>query len=186
MMKQRCRVARILWVAFPLLAGPIAAGDVPLVELRVNPCSPTLNGDPGTTFDLDVEVQISMLRNAVGASESEGIQGWSIGVAGIGLEVTRAWVEGTVSAPMDEDPEGLRNGGFERTELAQDDRGHKACKGLSAAVSAVVLSFQFPTILPLDEKSTVLFLSVAGEFPEEAGESRKAAISFIDGCTGTG
>ena len=116
-----------------------------------------------------------------------GAQGWSISVAGENLDITDITTAGTT---VDE----LFNGGFNATSLTDAAREGSPCEGLLGGASAVVLSFQLPITLPVNESAVVAKLTVeGGVFPEQEvldGEDPvevgTARLLFADGCKGLG
>ena len=108
-----------------------------------------------------------------------GIQGWSLGarVDG-GISVFEATVEGTAGA---EEPVGIRDGGFEQTQIIDPANNG----GVNGATSAVVISFGDPTTLPIGSRSTVLCLTVVANELQGA-DPISGTLSWQDGLVGDG
>lgn len=108
-------------------------------------------------------------------ASAAGVQGWTVGVAVEGpLAITAVTTSGTVAAETDADPPGLRDGGFEVTELAAAD-------GIEGAVSSVILALFPPVTLAWSGSPyTILELTL-----EARGEG-DARIYFYDGLEGSG
>jgi hypothetical protein len=117
-----------------------------------------------------VQVPVSVVLTAQGDVEAR-----SLGVQASGNgTLTDATVQGTVGADVSAAPPGLRNTGFESTELAA-----------AGAVSAVDLSFTMPIALPDGSSNTVLSLIFGGTAPA-AGSSEIWGLQFVDGIQGSG
>lgn len=106
---------------------------------------------------------------------TDGAQSWTFGVAAEGLEILRATTQDTLAAPA---PEGLRRGGFERTELASS----AAQRGF---ISAVTLSAVQPITLPTDRASLVCRFVVRGTGPAPQG-TVLAKLAYANGLQSTG
>ncbi len=134
------------------LAGAVAIG-------QEGPAVITAESPPGEEMTVSVYAALGSRFAHVGA------QGWSLSIAADdGLELTRATTEGTAGADASFDPAGVRDGGFEKTELVDPNRAHPAT-GLpqgQGAVSAVVLSFVAPVSLEPVGSATVLRLDLTG------------------------
>ncbi len=127
-----------------------------------------------------------------GFGEGQGVQGWSFSIgftpaSGSDLLLVDASVEGTRAAPV---PDGLWNGGFEKTEVVNAD--DPINNGQQGAVSAVVLSFTMPIVLP-NGTSSVLGLTTEGTVPAEddggepsGGGASEGSFSFRNGLKGSG
>jgi hypothetical protein len=111
-----------------------------------------------------------------------GAQGWSIGVAAEGLRITEITTRGTAGASVADGPPGLRNGGFEVSELTSSSPEHPDNDG---AVSAVVLSFNRPVTLPPAGPSTIARITVESE-PISSASCSAARVYYRDGLVGSG
>lgn len=99
----------------------------------------------------------STVYAAIGSSGVAGVQGWSLSLSATGTgQLTDATVEGTVGADVRGDPPGLRDGGFEKTELVDPSKNDQG----RGVVSAVVLSFTKPITLDPIGQATVLAMGV--------------------------
>ncbi|MEM7264206.1 MAG: choice-of-anchor D domain-containing protein, partial [Planctomycetota bacterium] len=109
--------------------------------------------------------------------EGLGVQAWSIGLRANGAQITGASVDDTVAADRGVNPEGLREEGFEFTELTSgpDNEG---------VVSAVVLSFTRPNKLPEDVDNYVLDVEL--EAPAPASGCETVSLEYAEGLRGTG
>jgi len=123
-------------------------------------------GAPGTPASGKLFAAIS----SEGAGD--GVQGWSFsfGVDGA-ITLTSATTNGT-------SVDRLFSGGFKKTELT-------AGAGNEGAVSAVVLSFTEPIVLPPTGTESVVEFTVGGEFPAEGGVNA-GNVSFTSGRKGSG
>jgi len=104
-----------------------------------------------------------------------GVQGWSLSVESRGecelIDVTTA---GTIGADVSTDPSGLRNSGFEKTEIVDP----LANGGREGVVSAVVLSFSLPLTVPAGEHR-VLRMTLDCETAErDEGDLVRHALFF--------
>jgi hypothetical protein len=108
---------------------------------------------------------------AIVSQSENGVQGWSLSVAG---EFTSVSTDGTVGA--DASMGGLRNTGFEKSELVDPAKNGQG----PGAVSAVVLSFTMPITLLPSGTATVIALNVDGAL----GDTRQ--IRWNDGLQGIG
>ncbi len=158
-------VHRLAWLSVGLLlaVGPAVAGDCPSDEHplqlviegggEINSTIPA--GSLGTA-----DVHVVMRSNLV-----NGVQGWSLSLATEGdLLLTGATTAGTSAADVSQG--GVRNGGFEVTELVDpslNDQGQ-------GAVSAVVLSFTMPVILEPVGSVRILTLNVTANALQPDGE----------------
>ncbi len=137
-----------------------------------------ITGPPGSIRREEYTVLIAQF----GRMQDRGAQGWSIAVAASGAEIISATTAGTLAADGNDDPPGLRNAGFEQTELASDG-------GVLGAASAIVLSAIWPiTLPPSGGDSPVLRLEVEFAVPavEISDSGAEASIFFHDGLRGSG
>ena len=124
------------------------------------------------------EYLVELVPHSSIQGERRGADGWSLSIAADGCTIVDATTSGTMAADVDEDPPGLRNGGFERTELARDNL-------YTGAVSAVVLAIGQPITLPTAQPSAVLRLTVELE-PSSDDRLRRAFLFHHDHLTGDG
>ncbi len=116
-----------------------------------------------------------------------GVQGWSVSAAGdADLAIVGATTDGTDAADVNGDPPGLRNTGFEVSELTTGSQAGSACDGLNGAVSAVVLSFVMNITLDADGDHRVLSLDVESTAAVPAEGSVGGVVQWKDGCQGSG
>lgn len=153
----------LLSVGLLLAVGPVVAGDCPSDE---HPLQLVIEGGgeinsmipAGSLGGADVH---AIMRSNL----ANGVQGWSLSVAlEGGLLLTGATTAGTSAADVSQG--GIRNGGFEVTELVDpslNDQGQ-------GAVSAVVLSFTMPVTLEPVGSVRILTLNVAANAPQPDGE----------------
>ncbi len=166
-------------VATAILAGTggIEAGDQ-RYYLALDGDDYPITGDPGAPFSAELVCHL-----VTRIDPEVGIEAWSLGVVAEGGDITGITVAGTLGADVGDDPPGLRDGGFERSELTVDGVGE--CAGRAGAVSTVVLSWNQPVTLALDVRSQpIARLSVEGVFPGP-GERGDLRFSFVEGCQGS-
>lgn len=114
----------------------------------------------------------------------DGAQGWSLGIEHNPAELTITndtfpTTSGTVAGDVNDG--GLRNTGFEKTEIIDPARN----EGRSGLVSAIVLSFTMPiTLNPNEDQSILLARYVVAE--GAGGEGFSSEINFVDGLIGAG
>ncbi len=106
------------------------------------------------------------------AGPGSGAQGWSIGFLANDGDIVSVTTSGTAAAPVEEG--GFRIGGFEKTELTSGP-------GNEGAISAVVLSFIQPVVLPTNATFQIVRFDV--EFPVSAGTT---TLEYVDGLQGSG
>jgi hypothetical protein len=135
-------------------------------------------------YTIEREIAVILSTSANPAPERGGACGWVVSLAAHGVRITAITTRGTAGASIDDDPPGLRDDGFELSELTH--RGTGACGGLEGALSAVALSLDFKRVtLPPESEQTVARITVAARLPA-AGETAQAWIDFVDGCLGSG
>ena len=116
-----------------------------------------------------------------------GVQGWSVSAAGdADLAIVGATTDGTDAADVNGDPPGLRNTGFEVSELTTGSQAGSACDGLNGAVSAVVLSFVMNITLDADGDNRILSLDVESTDAVLVDGSVGGVVQWKDGCQGSG
>jgi hypothetical protein len=93
-----------------------------------------------------------------------------------GGRIVEATTLGTAGASL---PEGLRDDGFEITELTRGPSNE-------GAISVVALSFFRPVTLPGRGDAKLLRLTVECEIPASGAPCREVAIAFRDGLKGSG
>jgi hypothetical protein len=154
----------------------------------------------GPTFDLsylaptEVECAASpVVIEAVGQMTPGGLdagqpgaQGWSISMSSVGWAITGVTTAATIAANFNDDPPGLRNTGFEVSELTTRARAGSGCEGRNGAVSAVVLSFIMPITLPPLDTVDIIRVTLEGECPAVQGEPVECCVEYVDGCQGSG
>lgn len=139
-----------------------------------------VEGAPGSTVAIEAVGRMT----PGGELQGEGAQGWSISFSGDGCTITNATTAGTAGADVNDDPPGLRDTGFEVTQLTTDARPGSGCEGRDGGVSAVVLSFIMPITLPPDQPSDIVRASFEATVPP-AG-CVVCDIEYVDGCRGGG
>ncbi len=158
-----------------------AQDAAPTFELSFASCPEGVSGVAGTTWIGTLDVLLTTRDN----SFDVGAQGWSIAIAGGGVEIVDITTRGTIAARVDDDPPGLRvDPDFEFNELTF--RGCCLDDDCSGAISALVLSLTMPITLPPAGTATIAKIVLRSRFPSEPGESRPARVSFLDGCMGSG
>jgi len=139
-----------------------------------------LVGSAGATVSGDYTLTMTPGGLDAGA---DGAQGWSISLSASGCaSLVGITTEGT--AADDVSNGGLRNTGFEVSELTTAARGGSGCEGRDGAVSAVVLSFVMNITLPADSASEIGKITVEGALPDEG--DAPGAVEFVNGCQGAG
>jgi len=159
----------------------IEAGDEPEFALDVRSRGARVEVAVGARFERDFDLVLRTANNPT----TVGAQGWSLSVTSDGVEVCGITTSGTVGGDAEDGPPGLRDVGFETSELG-DGRGIDDCADKVGAVSAVVLSLSTPITLPPDGEAVVARLTVCGDAPEALGETRPASIYYANGCGGSG
>lgn len=158
----------------------LAADDLPRVYTYwLDVPEHALEATPGSPARFDV--RCALRQSSIDEFEP-GIEAWSLSVASEHLDITGITTAGTVAASVDDDPPGLRQGGFEKSELAVGGTGD--CEGLSGAVSTVILALGDPVYLPRGTTQEVARLTLEGVYPGP-GESVDAWLEYVDGCLGT-
>ena len=131
---------------------------------------------PNSLVSIDVVGQL--LTTGLDDSD-QGASGWSIGWTSTGATIVDPTTVGTLAA--DDFNGGLRNAGFEVTELATSNDD----PSIEGAVSSVVLSFTMPTTLPPQGASDIVRFTLEGVAPS-AGSTETWTASFVDGMQGRG
>jgi hypothetical protein len=118
----------------------------------------------------------AILRTSPAGTDGRvGARAWSLSLlARGGARIVEARTEGTPAEPS---PAGLRDGGYEKTELTQGN-------GNEGVVSAVILSFLSDVFLPGSGEATLLHLTVEAVVP--AAGCTQMDIEFVDGLVGSG
>jgi hypothetical protein len=154
-------------------------------------------GDGGPSFDLSFAGPTEVFGgegealsyDAVGSMTpggdlaGSGAQGWSLSCTASPGVIVAITTDGTAAA--DVSAGGLRNTGFEVSELTDSARAGSDCDGSDGAVSAVVLSFVMNITLSTDEATDIVIVTVECIAPAEA-TSADSTVSFTDGCQGAG
>jgi len=177
------RTSALGWfAAMALLPGGMigsARAGGPTFDLTFQGCV-DVEGEPGAAISGD----ISCVLATGGLAGSDGAQGWSISLAATGAGAISGIT--TVGTAADAAPAGLRDGGFEKSELTTLSRAGSECDGRNGAVSAVVLSFTLPIVLPASSSpSAIAKVTVSGTAPAE-GQCNAAGVVYADGCRGSG
>jgi len=86
------------------------------------------------------------------------VEGWSLAVVAEGCEISAATTQGTVGADLRDDPPGIRDGGFDRTEVVG-----------GVASSAVVLGWLSPVALDPSEDAVALLRVTISAPPPASG-----------------
>lgn len=133
----------------------------------------TITGLFGLTFSQTIDCTLTTSDN-----ETElGAQGWSISLApDEGLDIIAISIDGTVSADVADG--GLRQGGFEKSELTEGE-------GNVGAVSAVVLGFAELVMLPLSGTEVIARLDIQCPYPGVDVTETKV-VRYVDGLSGSG
>ncbi|MHC4745403.1 MAG: LamG domain-containing protein, partial [Planctomycetota bacterium] len=157
-------LAAMIVLALPV---PAAAADY---DLLVDAPARVV-GESGAKVNFTATVQ---LRQNLGVDPA---QAWSISVTGENCTIVDATTQGTVGADIHDNPPGLRNTGYEATELTSgpDNEG---------AVSAVVLSFVLPVTLdPATGPHDLLKLTVEATVPAKGVSICR--VYLLDGLQGS-
>jgi hypothetical protein len=129
-----------------------------------------------------VEVAFDAPRSAPGSdpipvtvtvSSELAVQGWALSVKTSGCALASATPDGTVSADRRIDPAGLRDLGWEHTELVD-----------GGAVSSVALSWRYDRSLPTGAASPVLALAL--DLPPPSTGCATCEVTLDDGLQGIG
>ncbi|MEM7230937.1 MAG: hypothetical protein AAF517_02105 [Planctomycetota bacterium] len=171
---KRCIIAMVGMVC--LTAGSAGLAQ-PTFDLGFSGCG-DLAGPPGANVDSFFDVTLTSVVDS-----DAGAQGWSISLSSSGVAITDITTQGTVAADVNDDPPGLRNTGFEKSETTASVGEARCAEGGDGAVSAVVLSFTMPITLPGNGTEAIARIGVAGTVGDESSD---AAVFFIDGCRGSG
>ncbi|MBI4600773.1 MAG: hypothetical protein HY721_02320 [Planctomycetes bacterium] len=169
-----------------LLAGLVTAGaraqeGGPSFSLTFSLCDAAVKAAPGRTSEWRAG---AVLVTASNPDPAAGAQGWSISLSAEGVEITGITTSGTLAAKVTDDPPGLLDGGFEKSEIAHG--GTDGCEDRDGAVSAVVLAFVKPVTLPPAGAAPIARITFRGRTPAELGQARAARLFFLDGCGGSG
>jgi hypothetical protein len=166
------------WLATMAFAtASIEAQPVPSFGLEID-APAVVKGNPESTSQFSAQAFLATTGLDDGV---DGAQGWSVGVACEDCQIVGATTDGTVGA--DVAGGGLRNNGFEKTELTESSGTLPDNDGV---VSAVVLSFTLGITLPPSGRAHVLNLDVEVQIPTEAEGSGEAHILFKNGLRGSG
>ena len=156
-------------------AGTVSAQ--PTFDLSVAPAVTDVIGGAGVQ---SIELTCTMQQ---GGEADGGAQGWSISLTGTGCAaISGITTDGTAAADVSQG--GMRNTGFEKSEVTSGAGAGSDCEGLNGAISAVVLSFTMPITLPSDSVNDIAKLAVDVTIAEN-GENT-GAVSYTDGCQGVG
>jgi hypothetical protein len=167
----------IFAVAVGLLSFTSAGFGQPTFALTLSG-ETALSGNPGSVIPTSCRAVLT----AGGDLGGEGAQGWALSIASDGASrITAVTTNGTAGANV---PDGLRNGGFEKSELSRPGVSIDGCANRIGAVSAVVLSFTLPITLPIDSPSDIAALSIESTIP--GAGTAMGSIFYVDGCRGSG
>ena len=178
-MRYHVRVAVFGAVALVGL-GSRAAAQAPETSLAFSGPGEVL-GEGGGTVDFD----LTAVLTTSGIAGPDGVEGWSLGIAGTGCEILAGTTAGTAGAPVASG--GLRElDGFERTEITTG-------AGNEGIISAIVLTTAGVTTLPPSGPSNLFRVTVRAPVPNpivSGGEFScvpgTATVSFLDGLRGPG
>ena len=172
-------IVHVLALALFLLISVQAIGQDTGLGFSGGACGSRVRADPGSTVTSSIDCVLTTSNNP----GPNGVQGWSISIAGDGFLITDITTDGTVV------PE-LMVTGFVKSETTNrsgiaggttvDD-----CAGLPGATSAVVLSFISPVTLPVNGSATIAIISTEGTAPAAGAES-SGSVAYADGCRGVG
>ena len=158
-----------------IVFGVGTASAQPTFDLAVDGGRDVVGGAGVQTIELTCTMQ-------QGGDAEGGAQGWSISLTGEGCaEITGITTDGTIAADVSQG--GIRNTGFEKSEVATRAGAGSDCEGLNGAISAVVLSFTMPITLPSDSVNDIAKLAVAVTITEE---DSAGTVGYTDGCQGVG
>ncbi len=134
----------------------------------------------GAPFVIELTGQLVTSNN----STTDGAQGWSLSFDGrnvtdppSAVDIINPTTDGTAGAENTAAPPGLRNDGFELSELASTSS--------TGAISEVVLSFTQPITLPANGTSDLVKFQLQGTAPA-AGATETWEAFYVDGLQGTG
>ncbi len=131
-----------------------------------------IQAETGTT----VPFQVKLVLGSSGL-DATGPQGWSLGVANNGVNITALTTAGSAAADVADG--GLRNTGFEVFEIVDPDRND----GQQGLVQALVLSFVMPITLPPNTDQIIGFVDYEATVGAEASS---ATIQYQNGLVGSG
>ncbi len=123
-------------------------------------------GDAGATVSGNYTADVTH------AGDGAGCQGWSLGMTAEGGKITSITTDGT-------DTEAVFNSGFNKTRLALAEDNN----GKEGAVSAVVLCFGCPNVLPRNMTASALALGVEWTIPDANGTG---TLKYEEGLVGDG
>ncbi|MBI4604692.1 MAG: hypothetical protein HY721_22245 [Planctomycetes bacterium] len=136
-------------------------------------CGAAVEGAARTVFETGLECTLTTADNPFAA----GARAWSLSLGAEGGAITSITTAGTAGAPVSAGPPGLRQGGFEGSELTSGS-------GNEGAVSTVVLSFAEPVTLPPAGTAVVGRIEVEAPFPT-ADCTRRLTVFYVDGRRGS-
>ncbi len=177
-------VAALGWAAGLGLAAKSAwpQDSTPTFRFAFSPCPAQINVLPGNTFERVFDCVIVTEENP---DPTQGAQGWSLSLSADNLDFVSATTNGTLAARVTDDPPGLLDNGFEKTEVATG-RGTGDCVDRQGVISAIVLSFTEIKTLPREGSAAVCRLKVSGQAPATEGDTKRARLFYVDGCGGSG
>jgi len=142
-------------------------------------CFPNLNetglveGQTGGNVDFIANVNLSS-QNIIGDG---GPQGWSLGLTNDGVKIIDARTEGTVADDLRQG--GLRDNGFELTEVVNPQRNNNR----QGFISAVILSLTQPVTLPPNTTQTIAKATYRATIPNAETLAR---LAFVNDLSGSG
>jgi len=181
----RCLALAVLFL-LGMPGGSLAQSSMgPQFALSLSPCPSALEYGPGLEFEQTFDAVLTTTDNV---DSLDGAQGWSISLSATNLEVVGITTRGTVAAKITDDPPGLMDDGFNKTELATplDGQDEHPCAEGNGAVSAVVLSFVKPVTLPPEGDALIARVTVKGLAPADVGSTTAVSLFYVDGCRGAG
>ncbi len=137
-------------------------------------CGERRSGLTQEAYETIVDCRLTTSDNTTGT----GVNAWSIGVSCDGGQIFGITTAGTVGAADTDDPPGLRQGGFEFSEVTSGP-------GNAGAVSTVILDFAASVTLPAESSEILAEIDVRAVYPE-GGECHSVRLHYRDGLQGSG
>ncbi len=168
------------FVGTALVAVVIAGANVGAIAQEFSLAFDTpeeVRGEAGSTVGIDAAAVLAS------SAASPGASGWLVAISAEGATVVSATTAGTVGAEATDGAPGMRDDGFESTEIIDAGGG---------VISRVILSESLPVTLPSDGTYDVLHLRLEADVPppgrDEVGdfvcEPQVARLLFADGLIG--
>ncbi len=176
-----------LWTSLFLACAVLAFGGVSAQDVYTLGFSgpDSLSGNDGDTVSADYLCTLTHEGpGAPGDSDGDGVvdtgsaQGWSISLTADGATITNITTAGT-------DADRLFAGGFEKSETTPVAGGGPSagdCANRNGAVSAFVLSFTMPRVLPANATSSIAAITIE----KTIVEGGSATLRYANGCRGSG